>query len=79
MSCCNPLITTFFNTPSTVIGYGPSMQSVYGLAPKITVLYWDGTQYVAAGISTSIAFDTYPVNSITIDHGGPNTGLVKIG
>lgn len=55
------------------------MQSVYGLAPKITVLYWDGTQYVAAGISTSIAFDTYPVNSITIDHGGPNTGLVKIG
>lgn len=55
------------------------MQAAYGLAPKITVLYWDGIKYVAEGIFTSIAFDTYPVNSITIDHGGPNTGIIKIG
>jgi hypothetical protein len=79
MACCNPLIQTFFNSSSTTIGYGPSLQALYGAAPKVTVLYWDGVQYVAAGISTSIAFDTYPVNSVTIDHGGAATGLVKIG
>lgn len=79
MSCCNATITPFFNVSSTTIGYGPSLQSLYGLAPKVTVLYWDGVQYVAAGIMTSIAFDTFPVGSITIDHGGPATGLVKLG
>lgn len=55
------------------------MQAAYGSAPKITVLYWDGVQYVAAGIFTSIAFDTYPVNSITVTHGGEATGIIKIG
>jgi hypothetical protein len=79
MSCCSPIIQTFFNVPSTTIGYSPSLQAQYGAAPKVTVLYWDGTQYVAAGISTQIAFDGYPVNSIAIDHGGPATGIVKIG
>jgi hypothetical protein len=42
-------------------------------------LYWDGTQYVAAGIFTSIAFTGFPVTQITVDHGGPATGMVRIG
>lgn len=79
MSCCNPTITTFFNVPSTTIGYGPSMQAAYGDAPKVTVVYWDGTQYVAAGIFTSVSFVGFPVTSIVIDHGGAATGLIKLG
>lgn len=56
------------------------MQLQYGQAPNVTVSYWDGTQYVAAGIMTQIKFDTYPVTQITVDHGGDlMTGIIKIG
>jgi hypothetical protein len=55
------------------------MQSQYGNAPNVNVSYWDGTQYVAAGIMTQIKFDAYPVTQVIIDHGGPATGLIKIG
>lgn len=79
MSCCTPTIIPFFNTAASTVSYGPSMQSQYGLAPTVTVSYWDGTQYVAAGIMTQISFD-YPVTSITVDHGGsPSTGIIRIG
>jgi hypothetical protein len=79
MPCCNPTIIPFFNTPSTTISYGPAMATQYGAAPKVTVVYWDGVQYVAAGIMTQIKFDTFPVTSIVVDHGGPAIGLIKIG
>jgi hypothetical protein len=80
MSCCSPYTETFFNVSSTTINYGPSFQALYGPAPKVTVLYWDGTQYVAAGIFTSIAFDGFPVTSITVDHGSDGaTGIIKLG
>jgi hypothetical protein len=78
MSCCNPLIVPFFNASSTSIAYGPSLQSQFGLAPNVSVNYWDGTQYVNAGITTQVKFDTYPVTVITVDHGGSNTGIIKI-
>jgi hypothetical protein len=79
MSCCNPTIVPFFNATSTTVGYGPSMQLQYGQAPNVSVSYWDGTQYVAAGITTQIKFNTYPVTQVLIDHGGPATGIIKIG
>ena len=80
MSCCSPHIEHFSNVSSTTISYGPSLSTVHGPAPKVTVLYWDGTQYVAAGIFTSIAFDGYPVTSVTVDHGSDSaTGIIKIG
>lgn len=80
MPCCNPTIQPFFNVASTTIAYGPAFQAQYGNAPKVTVVYWDGTQYVAAGIFTSIAFTGYPVTSITIDHGSDSAqGIIKIG
>lgn len=55
------------------------MELQYGPAPKVTVLYLDGTQYVSAGIMTQIKFDAYPVTQITVDHGGTATGILKIG
>lgn len=80
MSCCNPTIISFFNVATSTVSYGPSMQLQYGLAPNVNVSYWDGTQYVAAGIMTQVKFDTYPVTSIMIDHGGGlATGIIKIG
>lgn len=79
MSCCNPTIIPFYNVSSSSVSYGPGYQAQYGPVPRITVLYWDGTQYVAAGIFTQIALTGYPVTSFTVDHGGPATGILKIG
>lgn len=80
MSCCDPLIVPFFNTSSTTIGYGPSLRTKFGNAPNVNVSYWDGTQYVAAGIMTQVKFTGFPVTSIVVDHGsGSATGFVKIG
>jgi len=80
MSCCNPLVVPFFNASVTTVNYGPSLQSKYGIVPNVNVSYWDGTQYVAMGISTQIKFNTYPVTVITVDHGSDAaTGYVKIG
>lgn len=79
MSCCSPTIIPFYNTATSTVAYGPALQSQYGDVPNINVSYWDGTQYVAAGIMTQVKFD-YPVTQIFIDHGGsPSTGLIKIG
>jgi hypothetical protein len=79
MSCCTPTIIPFFNAATTTVAYGPGLQSQYGPVPNINVSYWDGTQYVAAGIMTQVKFN-YPVTSIQIDHGGsPSTGIIKIG
>jgi len=78
MPCCSPTIIAFHNTPSTTFGYGPSMVLQYGQAPKVDVIYWDGTKYVSAGIMTQIKFDTYPVTQVTVDHGGASSGLIKI-
>jgi len=79
MSCCDPLVVPFFNAWTTTVGYGPSLQVKFGLAPNVSVSYWDGTQYVTAGITTQVKFNTYPVTQITVDHGGPATGFIKIG
>jgi hypothetical protein len=79
MSCCSPTIVPFFNAATSTIDYGPSLQLQFGQAPNVSVSYWDGTQFVAAGITTQIKFDTFPVTQIIVDHGGPATGIIKIG
>lgn len=79
MSCCSPTIIPFFGVPVSTINYGPSLVLQYGPVPKVDVLYWDGVQYVSAGITTQMKFDAVPATVITVDHGGPATGLIKIG
>lgn len=79
MSCCNPIIVPFFNKTSSTVTYGPSLQSQFGQAPNVSVTYWDGAQYVMAGITTQVKFIGYPVTQIIVDHGGPATGFIKIG
>lgn len=79
MSCCNPIIVPFFNKASSTVSYGPALQAQFGPAPNVTVTYWDGTQYVAAGVMTQVSLVGFPVTSITVDHGGDLlTGLIKI-
>lgn len=79
MSCCNPLTVPFFNVSQTVIEYSSSLRALYGDAPRISVYYQDNDLiYHAAGIMTQIKFDTFPVNTITVDHGGPAKGKIII-
>jgi hypothetical protein len=60
------------------VSYGPALQTQFGPAPNVTVTYWDGTQYVEAGIMTQVSLVGYPVTQIIVDHGGEATGLIKI-
>lgn len=80
MACCAPYIEHFSNVSSTTINYGAALQAAHGPAPKVTVLYWDGTQYVSAGIFTSISLVGYPVTQVVVDHGSDGaTGIIKLG
>lgn len=79
MSCCNPIVIPFYNQSTSTVAYGPALQSQFGQAPNVNVTYWDGVQYVQAGITTQVKFTGFPVTQIDVDHGGVSTGLIKIG
>lgn len=46
-----------------------------GDAPTVKVYYTDGSGYIEAGVFTQIVLG---IDEITITHGGPATGIVKI-
>lgn len=50
-------IVPFFHTSNTVVNYTPAMRAQYGAIPRIQVYYWDGVQYIAAGIFTRVALN----------------------
>ena len=72
MLCCPNTIVPFYSTGSTVVPYGGE----FGDTPNVDVLYdnGDGT-FTKAGIFTLISI--LPTQ-ITVDHGGPATGFIKI-
>lgn len=79
MICCPPTIIAFSNALATIIPYTGDMQTKYGAEPRVDVFYYDpGTEtYVENnGIpSSQVKFDGININ---IDHGGANTGMIKI-
>jgi hypothetical protein len=57
------------------------LKSLHGPNPSVHVYYYDSTDgsFTILGDYTRIAFDAYPINKITIDHGGElMTGKIKI-
>lgn len=75
MSCCEPTIENFFNQSTTTIPYPAFMQEQYGAKPNVEVYYKDGAEYVLSNDMNRVEFDG---STITVDHGGPNTGFIKI-
>lgn len=73
---CEPLIIQFTNQSVLMIPYTQSMKDAYGDAPSVQVWISDGTNLVNMGISA--VFDDYPVNLITVDMGGPASGILVI-
>lgn len=51
------------------------MQELYGSRPNVQVYYKDGSEYVLSDDMNGVVFDG---STITVDHGGPNTGFVKV-
>jgi hypothetical protein len=73
---CEPTIIEFTNQSLLTIPYTQSLKDAYGDAPSVQVFISDGTSLVNMGITAT--FDDYPVNTITIDLGGPGSGIVII-
>lgn len=66
--CCAIKTQEFFNEVVTTVPFT-------GDAPTVKVYYTDGSGYIEAGVFTQIVLG---VDEITITHGGPATGIVKI-
>ena len=79
MSCCPSTIVPFSGVAFTNIPYTPSMQQQYGAEPRVEVVYYDNThndfELVNGFSGVQIKFKD---NLISIDHGGVESGLVKI-
>lgn len=67
MSCCITTIVPFVNEALTVVPYS-------GNKPTVTVSYLIGGVWQALGVVPTIA---YGAGSVTVDHGGSSTGVVK--
>lgn len=80
MSCCLPYIQAFSNKEISIINYPQSLRDVYGRVPQVQVLYWDvyANEYYVSHTSTRVALTGNPVDTITINHGGLATGIIKI-
>lgn len=73
---CEPTIIQFTNVSTLTIPYTQSLKDKYGDAPSVQIYISDGTSLVNMGVTAT--FDTYPVNVISADFGGPATGILII-
>jgi hypothetical protein len=73
---CEPTIIQFTNQSTLTIPYTQALKDQYGDAPSVQIWVSDGTNLVNMGITAT--FDDYPVNTISIDLGGPGSGIVVI-
>lgn len=73
---CEPTIIQFTNLSTLTIPYTQSLKDNYGDVPDVKAYISDGTNLIDMGIT--VVFDAYPVNTISLDFGGPASGIVRI-
>jgi hypothetical protein len=75
--CCAPTEVEFINASSTSIAYDAAMRAKYGVQPRVFVYYYDSVsgEFYLSPFFTVMKFDG---STITVDHGGPNTGIVVV-
>lgn len=80
MSCCTPTIVPFSNVATSSISYPAALQIAHGAIPRVQVIYYNEEtgDFDLSIDATKVALVGTPVNEIFIDHGGPNSGYVKI-
>jgi hypothetical protein len=78
--CMEPDVFLFVNEAVTEIVYGAVLQAAHGENPSVFVYYFheEDDSFSILGDYTRIAFDAYPINKITVSHGGLQTGKIKI-
>lgn len=79
MGCCKPYQFPFANIAFSSIPYTDDMKANLGPTPKVDIYYWDPKteDYYATngGLGSQVKFDG---TTISIDHGGLATGIVKV-
>jgi hypothetical protein len=79
MTCCPANIITFAGVAFSSIPYSDTMKAQYGADPQVVVYYYDeatGGFYSTNGLpGTEIKFTG---STIEIDHGGIQSGYLKI-
>jgi hypothetical protein len=78
MSCCPQNIIPFNGVSSSTIVYTQAMRNQWGRVPRIEIIYADNGEYYVAN-QLGVRMYGSPVNQIVIDHGGPQTGIIKLG
>lgn len=73
---CEPLVLEFIAQPTVTIVWTAYLQSIYGNTPTVEVWTYEGGDLIKAG--QVVKFDTYPPTVITIDMGGPQSGVIFI-
>lgn len=74
---CMPTEITFLNKETLTIPYTADLKAKYGEFPTVKVYIYDGSgNLINMGIT--VAFDDYPVNTISLDFGGNASGVVVI-
>ena len=76
--CCTPTIINFANATQTVVNYTQEMRDKYAFPPKVFAYYFDTVtgEFVLSVLPlTSMRFSG---NTLTVDHGGPNSGRLII-
>lgn len=74
---CEPTIIEFVNEATLAIPYTASLQAKYGDVPTVSVWIRD-TDGTLVEMGLRISFDDFPPSLISIDNGGPASGIVKI-
>lgn len=80
MSCCVPTIVTFHNVSEKNFGYDAGMRLRHGSTPKVEVWYVNAETdelYLSTN-QNNVTLTGNPVNHISVDHGGPASGIIKV-
>lgn len=75
--CCVPTQVQFVNATSTSVIFDDAMRDKYGVQPRVFVYYYDPVtgEFYLSPFFTVMKFDG---NTITVDHGGPSSGIIII-
>lgn len=79
MTCCTPTIFPFYNIANSTIDYSAVLRNKYGRVPQVEVLYWDeDAQEYTLSNNPGVSLSGNPVNSIEVNHGGLQTGIIRV-
>lgn len=73
-----PIIEIFNNKTVSIVQYPWQVKQVLGSVPNVQVMYWDKVEhkYVSSNLPASRV--VFTGDTIEINHGGPESGIIKV-